>query len=101
LAEYKPAVRTDNRATHVLEKAICLDKLPKAKFLLKETENFSKRAKLEVPELKKELFDLFADNGEMTLDEINSYVEQPRVIFFFFKKLMVLAIFDYGFGGYL
>jgi hypothetical protein len=54
LAEYKPAARTDNRATHVLEKAICLDKLPKAKFLLKETENFSKRAKLEVPELKKE-----------------------------------------------
>jgi hypothetical protein len=93
--------RTDNRATHVLEKAICLDKLPKAKFLLKETENFSKRAKLEVPELKKELFDLFADNGEMTLDEINSYVEQPRVIFFGGPGLMVSAIFDYRFGGYL
>ena len=78
LTEFKEAKKVEVRETRILEKEIRLDRLPRARINLKDTETLSKRPKLEPNDLKKELFELFEDVDEMTLDDINNDVEQPR-----------------------
>lgn len=74
-----------------MKNGINLDRLPKAKFTLKESfsgkkneNNFFKienrRMKLEAGELKSELFELFEKNSKLTFDQINREVDQPRVL---------------------
>ena len=77
LAEFKPEKIVARFETKIMEKEIRLDRLPKARINLKDSENLAKREKLEPHDLKKELFQHFEESEEMTFAEINNEVDQP------------------------
>lgn len=66
------------RATKLLMTEVNRDKLPRANLRLKAEEDSIVRRKLEEPELREELFILFSEKSQMSFDEIQAEVRQPR-----------------------
>ena len=68
----------DVRQMNIMQKVLNIDRLPKARFNLKDDEYEEKRLKIDEQQLKEELFDLFTHYQTMSFDEINREVDQPR-----------------------
>ena len=70
--------KDDTRQMNIMQKVLNIDRLPKARFNLKDDEYEEKRLKIDEQQLKEELFDLFTHYDTMSFDEINREVDQPR-----------------------
>ena len=76
LIEAQPGERA--KSTKRLERLVNRDKLPAYQIRLGVGDSDSRRNKLDEGELKEELFDHFTDRPEMSFDEIQKLVDQPR-----------------------
>jgi hypothetical protein len=82
VAIMKHGIEIQTKQTKTIEEVnrINRERLPKAKLMLDNKDNDNKRMKLDDQALRDEVIDVLANNGDMSFDDINKIVDQPRVV---------------------